>query len=147
MIGPGLFKSIDKEIDSIPHKFLDCYIQEYKDFNESAASSFMVHCKTAPAVDQVRNLLALKYSFLELCNALRAHAASRRALAAQTPDTPEDTPEVLDDAGRDDDADAEPNAAPAADAPRAAPAADHRHDFKTWPSKSSGTTWDTLQTI
>ena len=36
--------------------------------------------------------------------------------------------------GREDDADAAPNNAPAADAPRAAPAANGPHDFKTWQS-------------
>ena len=49
---------------------------------------------------------------------------------------------MLDDAGtrRDDDADAEPNAAPAADALRAAPAADGQHDFKAWQSVRSDLT-------
>ena len=45
------------------------------------------------------------------------HTASRKVLAARTPDTPG----VLDAAGMDNDADAEPSAAPAADALRAAP--------------------------
>ena len=49
----------------------------------------MAHWKTATVVDQLCDLLALDYRFLELRNAFLVHHDSWRVLAAQMPDIPD----------------------------------------------------------
>ena len=133
-------KSIDKDIDLIPHKFLDCEIQETTRISRNQLSHSS--CSTARQRQSqaqrwisctIFSLWPLDSGFLELCNALAAlpvHTASRRVLTAQIPNTQG----VLDDAGRDYNTDVEQNAAPAANAPRALPPAYGQHDFKMWHS-------------
>ena len=98
IIDSGLLKSSDKR-DRLDFSQVSRMRLSKETAASLAASSFMVHCKTATALNQLRNLLALEYRFFELCNALPAHTASRKVLAAQTPDTPGVLDEPTNEAG------------------------------------------------
>ena len=136
----GLLKSVGSTevIASIPHKFDAADIARYKALNEKA-SSFIAACKTEEAISELRDLLALDYRFLQLCNALPEHLQSRKVLVTEQPASAAAVSAVLSGGrGGDDDSDDRDGETTGMDAEdgagSGAPAAgaDDPHDFKKW---------------